>query len=203
MAIVQWATSFESCVSWWVSQSLLYDGKTDCPFSEISFIGMCRLSELGGGHVKQVICRENNFMGLFWGLKRAAHNNKVEILSCFRWFSSLRFYLIERLILFEDLVFLVLNLCTLRWTFLTVVFFFFLCLTLPGIKGELRISVLPTHLSYDAPWPVRKVPLRCTPHFVAYNRESKVWIGNLNHFNHYSLKGSSWPFMPDWDCPFF
>lgn len=190
MAIVQWATSFESCVSWWVSQSLLYDGhilvKTDCPFSEISFIGMCRLSELGGGHVKQVICRENNFMGLFWGLKRAAHNNKVEILSCFRWFSSLRFYLIERLILFEDLVFLVLDLCTLRWTFLTVVFFFFLCLTLPGIKGELRISVLPTHLSYDAPWPVRKVPLRCTPHFVAYNRESKVWIGNLNHFNHYS-----------------
>ncbi|XP_044171683.1 cleavage and polyadenylation specificity factor subunit 1-like [Acropora muricata] len=41
-------------------------------------------------------------------------------------------------------------------------------------KGELRISVLPTHLSYDAPWPVRKVPLRCTPHFVAYNRESKT-----------------------------
>ena len=41
-------------------------------------------------------------------------------------------------------------------------------------QGELRISVLPTHLSYDAPWPVRKVPLRCTPHFVAYNRESKV-----------------------------
>ena len=43
-------------------------------------------------------------------------------------------------------------------------------------QGELRISVLPTHLSYDAPWPVRKVPLRCTPHFVAYNRESKVCI---------------------------
>ncbi|XP_073233775.1 cleavage and polyadenylation specificity factor subunit 1-like [Porites lutea] len=42
-------------------------------------------------------------------------------------------------------------------------------------KGELRISVLPTHLSYDAPWPVRKVPLRCTPHFVAYNRESKTY----------------------------
>ena len=27
-------------------------------------------------------------------------------------------------------------------------------------KAELRICVLPTHLSYDAPWPVRKVPLR-------------------------------------------
>lgn len=72
--------SFESCVSWWVSQSLLYDGhilvKTYCPFSAISFIGMCRLSELGGAHVKQVICRENNFMGLFWGVKTAAHNIK-------------------------------------------------------------------------------------------------------------------------------
>ena len=48
-------------------------------------------------------------------------------------------------------------------------------------QGELRISVLPTHLSYDAPWPVRKVPLRCTPHFVAYNRESKVH--NINRVN--------------------
>lgn len=39
---------------------------------------------------------------------------------------------------------------------------------------ELRICVLPTHLSYDAPWPVRKVPLRCTPHFVVYHPDSKV-----------------------------
>ena len=42
-------------------------------------------------------------------------------------------------------------------------------------KSELRISVLPTHLSYDAPWPVRKVPVRCTPHFVAYHLESKTY----------------------------
>lgn len=42
-------------------------------------------------------------------------------------------------------------------------------------KSELRICVLPTHLSYDAPWPVRKVPLRCTPHFVAYHLESKTY----------------------------
>ena len=42
-------------------------------------------------------------------------------------------------------------------------------------RGELRICVLPTHLSYDAPWPVRKVPLRCTPHFVAYHLESKTY----------------------------
>ncbi|NXN95197.1 CPSF1 factor, partial [Rhinopomastus cyanomelas] len=42
-------------------------------------------------------------------------------------------------------------------------------------QGELRISVLPPSLSYDAPWPVRKIPLRCTPHYVAYHVESKVY----------------------------
>jgi cleavage and polyadenylation specificity factor subunit 1 len=42
-------------------------------------------------------------------------------------------------------------------------------------KSELRICVLPTHLSYDAPWPCRKVPLRCTPHFVSYHMESKTY----------------------------
>ncbi|KAI5737751.1 hypothetical protein M8J76_016444 [Diaphorina citri] len=39
-------------------------------------------------------------------------------------------------------------------------------------KSELRISVLPTHLSYDAPWPV---PLKCTPHFLAYHLETKTY----------------------------
>ncbi|XP_014213908.1 cleavage and polyadenylation specificity factor subunit 1 [Copidosoma floridanum] len=42
-------------------------------------------------------------------------------------------------------------------------------------KDELRICCLLTHLSYDAPWPVRKVPLRCTPHFVTYHLESKTY----------------------------
>ncbi|BES89477.1 Cleavage and polyadenylation specificity factor [Nesidiocoris tenuis] len=42
-------------------------------------------------------------------------------------------------------------------------------------KNELRICVLPTHLSYDAAWPVRKVPLRCTVHFVTYHLESKTY----------------------------
>ncbi|XP_023931604.1 cleavage and polyadenylation specificity factor subunit 1-like [Lingula anatina] len=42
-------------------------------------------------------------------------------------------------------------------------------------NDELRISVLPTHLSYDAPWPVRKVPLRVTPHFIQYHVESKTY----------------------------
>ncbi|XP_019876681.2 cleavage and polyadenylation specificity factor subunit 1 [Aethina tumida] len=44
-----------------------------------------------------------------------------------------------------------------------------------NIKSELRIGVLRTHLNYDAPWPVRKVPLRCTPHFVSYHLESKTY----------------------------
>ncbi|XP_071959341.1 cleavage and polyadenylation specificity factor subunit 1-like [Antedon mediterranea] len=42
-------------------------------------------------------------------------------------------------------------------------------------QGDLRICVLPSHLSYDAPWPVRKVPLRCTPNFLAYHIESKTY----------------------------
>ncbi|XP_052749426.1 cleavage and polyadenylation specificity factor subunit 1 [Galleria mellonella] len=42
-------------------------------------------------------------------------------------------------------------------------------------KSELRIAALPAHLSYDAPWPVRKVPLRMTPHFVTYHLESRTY----------------------------
>ncbi|KAL7640863.1 UNVERIFIED_CONTAM: hypothetical protein RMT77_008000 [Armadillidium vulgare] len=42
-------------------------------------------------------------------------------------------------------------------------------------KGSLRICLLPTILSYDAPWPVRKVPLRCTPHFIAHHLETKTY----------------------------
>lgn len=41
-------------------------------------------------------------------------------------------------------------------------------------QSELRICVLPTHVTYDAPWPIRKVPLRCTPHFLCYHPDSKV-----------------------------
>ncbi|KAI0216603.1 Cleavage and polyadenylation specificity factor subunit 1 [Lamellibrachia satsuma] len=42
-------------------------------------------------------------------------------------------------------------------------------------QGEMRICVLPTHLSYDAHWSVRKVPLRSSPHFVVYHPESKTY----------------------------
>ena len=41
---------------------------------------------------------------------------------------------------------------------------------------DLRISVLPTQVSYDAPWPLRKVPLRSTVHFINYHLESKCYI---------------------------
>jgi len=42
-------------------------------------------------------------------------------------------------------------------------------------SAELRICVLPAHLSYDAPWPVRKVPLRCSPHHITFHIESKTF----------------------------
>lgn len=40
---------------------------------------------------------------------------------------------------------------------------------------DLKISVLPTYLTYDAIWPVRKVPLRCTPRQIVYHRENRVY----------------------------
>lgn len=42
-------------------------------------------------------------------------------------------------------------------------------------QGEMRICVLPTHLTYDSPWPVRKVPLRCSPYMVLYHPDSKTY----------------------------
>jgi cleavage and polyadenylation specificity factor subunit 1 len=41
-------------------------------------------------------------------------------------------------------------------------------------EGELRICVLPKAIQHDQYWPVRKVPLKATPHFVAYHPEAKV-----------------------------
>ncbi|XP_071082054.1 cleavage and polyadenylation specificity factor subunit 1-like [Haliotis cracherodii] len=42
-------------------------------------------------------------------------------------------------------------------------------------QSELRICVLPTHVTYDAPWPIRKVPLRCTPVHLTYHSDSKMY----------------------------
>ncbi|KAL5021877.1 hypothetical protein ScPMuIL_001032 [Solemya velum] len=50
-------------------------------------------------------------------------------------------------------------------------------------QGELRICVLLTHLTYDAHWPIRKVPLRCTPHFVSYHPESKTYAVEIEIIN--------------------
>lgn len=48
-------------------------------------------------------------------------------------------------------------------------------LLLRPLQHDLRICLLPQYLLYDTPWPVRKVPLRATPHFVAFHPESKVY----------------------------
>ncbi|XP_075169737.1 cleavage and polyadenylation specificity factor subunit 1 [Haematobia irritans] len=40
---------------------------------------------------------------------------------------------------------------------------------------DLKICVLPTYLTYDSPWPARKVPLRCTPKQIVYHRENRVY----------------------------
>uniref|UniRef100_H2YEY5 Cleavage/polyadenylation specificity factor A subunit C-terminal domain-containing protein n=1 Tax=Ciona savignyi TaxID=51511 RepID=H2YEY5_CIOSA len=42
-------------------------------------------------------------------------------------------------------------------------------------QGELRICMLPPHMKYDALWPVRKISLRCSAHFLAYSIEHKVY----------------------------
>lgn len=41
--------------------------------------------------------------------------------------------------------------------------------------NELQIAVIPTYLTYDSYWPVRKVPMRCTPTFITYHRDCKVY----------------------------
>ena len=41
-------------------------------------------------------------------------------------------------------------------------------------SDELRVSTLPTTLSYDNHWPAKKVNLRATPHFVAYHNDTKT-----------------------------
>lgn len=46
---------------------------------------------------------------------------------------------------------------------------------------ELQICVFPTYLTYDCHWPVRKIPMRCTPAHVTFHREHKVYGVVLNH----------------------
>lgn len=42
-------------------------------------------------------------------------------------------------------------------------------------KNDLQIAVFPSYLQYDTHWPVRKVPLRCTPTAIVYHKETKVY----------------------------
>lgn len=46
---------------------------------------------------------------------------------------------------------------------------------------ELQISIFPNYLTYDSHWPVRKIPMRCTPSQIVYHREHKVYCVCLNH----------------------
>lgn len=41
--------------------------------------------------------------------------------------------------------------------------------------------MLPKHLYYDAPWPIKKVPLKCTAHFIIYHIESKTYVVALSN----------------------
>ncbi|XP_063696234.1 cleavage and polyadenylation specificity factor subunit 1 [Culicoides brevitarsis] len=48
-------------------------------------------------------------------------------------------------------------------------------------SNTLQISILPTYLTYDSHWPIRKIPMRCTPGHVVYHNEHKVYCVCLNH----------------------
>lgn len=41
---------------------------------------------------------------------------------------------------------------------------------------DLRFALLPTQVSYDASWPMRKIPLRCTVHHLTYHVPSKCYV---------------------------
>lgn len=42
-------------------------------------------------------------------------------------------------------------------------------------RSELRICMLPSHMVYDNEWPVHKVPLQRTAHFITYSIHHKVY----------------------------
>eukprot|EP01113_Clastostelium_recurvatum_P046313 TRINITY_DN8102_c0_g1_i1.p1 TRINITY_DN8102_c0_g1~~TRINITY_DN8102_c0_g1_i1.p1 ORF type:complete len:1020 (+),score=267.51 TRINITY_DN8102_c0_g1_i1:157-3060(+) len=43
-------------------------------------------------------------------------------------------------------------------------------------KGVVSISLLPSHINTQLSWPLRKVPLKATPHKVLYHADSKSYI---------------------------
>lgn len=48
-------------------------------------------------------------------------------------------------------------------------------------SSDLKISVLPNYLTYDSDWPMRKVPLRCTPKQICYHTTRKVYCLVVKH----------------------
>ena len=47
-----------------------------------------------------------------------------------------------------------------------------------GGSGEeaLKICQMPMRVHLDLPWPLQKVPLRATPHRLAYSAESRLYV---------------------------
>ena len=46
-----------------------------------------------------------------------------------------------------------------------------------GRAGEvLKICQMPMRVHLDTPWPLQKVPLRATPHRVAYYTEGRLYV---------------------------
>ncbi|XP_059156082.1 cleavage and polyadenylation specificity factor subunit 1-like isoform X2 [Physella acuta] len=68
-------------------------------------------------------------------------------------------------------------------------------------KSDMCICVLPTHVTYDAPWPIRKVPLRCTPHYITYHSDSKLYAvvtsieENTNKFPRLMSDDREWDYV--------
>lgn len=42
--------------------------------------------------------------------------------------------------------------------------------------GALRICQLPARVRLDSPWPLQKVPLRATPHCLAFYAEARLYV---------------------------
>lgn len=54
-------------------------------------------------------------------------------------------------------------------------------------NNELQIAIFPNYLNYDSNWPVRKVPLRCTPSAIVYHKETKIYcvVTDTEEENHH------------------
>eukprot|EP00026_Physarum_polycephalum_P000594 Phypoly_transcript_00595.p1 GENE.Phypoly_transcript_00595~~Phypoly_transcript_00595.p1 ORF type:complete len:1399 (+),score=296.34 Phypoly_transcript_00595:319-4197(+) len=51
-----------------------------------------------------------------------------------------------------------------------------------GLKGVLKICQLAAHITYSSYWPYRKVPVRLTPHRIAYHSETKTYVVGMSQY---------------------